>query len=202
MEVMEELGLLEGEHFKYYQGTKFTATVFYKTLHDNRESLFIFDDSDTVLQNGDIILMLKAALDSGTGERRVGYESPAIENMGLEPNFVFTGQIIFISNLSMAAVDQALISRSFSADVSMTRSETFERMQHIIDKNPEEPELPKFPYPRELMQKGFDIITNYDKKHPGKPKDLNMRTLLKIVKLLSSGVPNAEEVAEYALSVS
>jgi hypothetical protein len=194
MQTIHELGMLEGEHYIHIHGAKLTTTTFYTTLYENSDKLIIFDDSDSVLNSDDNINMLKSALDSGTGPRTVTYLSPAISNMGMDTSFEFKGQIIFISNKAITDFDQPLISRSVAVDVSMTRDEVFERMLGIINKMKEGSD-------KELQLKAYNIIKQYDEKHPGRPRDLNMRTLLKISRVLSSS-EGGDDVADYLLSVS
>ncbi|BCG50095.1 hypothetical protein [Ralstonia phage RP13] len=194
MKTLKDLGMLEGEHYIHVHGAKVTTTSFYAMLYENPDSLFIFDDSDSVLDDGDRINMLKSALDSGDGPRKVTYLSPSVTNMGMETSFEFKGQIIFISNRKMVDFDQPLISRSAAVDVSMTREEVFERMLGIIDKMPNGPD-------KELQLRAYNVIKKYDEKKPGRPKDLNMRTLLKIARVLSSS-EGGDDVADYLLSVS
>lgn len=195
MEVIKNLGMLEDEHYKYFQGSKITTLEFYRMLHDEPDSLFIFDDSDSVLDNGDIVNMLKAALDSGSGPRRVSYVSPAVTANNLETKFEFTGQIIFITNKTFKELPQPLVSRSVNANVEMTRKESIQRLEFIVKKeSPSDMKEAKF--------KGLKIIADYEDSHPGRPKDLNMRTLEKIAKVLLADPENGEETADYLLSVS
>jgi hypothetical protein len=50
----------------------------------------------------------------------------------LPKSFEFTGGVIFISNLPMAKIPQAIVSRAATADVTMSRSEIICRMKQII----------------------------------------------------------------------
>lgn len=195
MKTLEGLGMLEHEDFIHIHGAKLTTTAFYTLLYEHRDKLIIFDDSDSVLDSGDNINMLKSALDSGTGPRKVTYLSPAITNLGMDSSFEFTGQIIFISNRRMVDFDQPLISRSLPVDVSMTRPEVFERMHAIVDKIAD-------PTDKAAQTTALALIEKYSEEHPGRPKDLNMRTLLKISKILAADPEGGVDIANYLLSVS
>jgi hypothetical protein len=49
------------------------------------------------------------------------------------PNqFDFTGRIIFISNKDKVDMDDAILSRSLSVDLSMTGDEKIQRMVHVL----------------------------------------------------------------------
>jgi len=216
LETLTNVGMLEDEDYLHLQGAKLTTVGFYQLLYENPDKLIIFDDSDSVLNDADRINMLKAALDSGAKDRKITYLSPAVVNLGLETSFIFKGQIIFISNYALKDFDQPLISRSVSVDLSMTRQEVFERMQNIINKmtshvdkqaqreagNEDEDTTGKV-ISKEAQQRSLDLIQDFDKKYPGKPKDLNMRTLGKIAKVLQSekDEKEGEEIAHYLLSI-
>lgn len=214
METLKSLGMLDQEHYIYLQGAKLTTVEFYALLYNNQDKLIIFDDSDSVVQDGDRINMLKSALDSGGGPRIVSYLSPAVTQRDMPQSFDFQGQIIFISNYALKDFDQPLISRSVAVDLSMTRKEVFERMQSIIDKMSDnvDPEAIKKSgdededqtgkiIPKEAQQEALDTLMAYDKKHPGKPNDLNMRTLGKVAKVLQAEPADGPEIVDYLLSI-
>jgi hypothetical protein len=109
-----------------------TAKGLFRTLYENRNRLVVFDDCDSVLQNDVSSNLLKAALDS-YDKRIVTWNAESFVNDGdLPKSFEFTGAVIFISNLPMHKIPQAIISRSAAADVSMTRIEIISRMRQII----------------------------------------------------------------------
>jgi hypothetical protein len=51
---------------------------------------------------------------------------------GLPNRFEFNGRVIFISNMHMNKIPQALVSRSLKCDVSMTTSEKVDRIEHVV----------------------------------------------------------------------
>lgn len=108
-----------------------TPKGLFRTLYENRNRLVVFDDCDAVLQNDVAANILKAALDS-YDKRIVTWNAESFGESDLPKSFEFTGAVIFISNLSMNKIPQAIISRSVAADVSMTRAEIISRMRQII----------------------------------------------------------------------
>lgn len=108
-----------------------TSKGLYRSLYENRNRLVIFDDCDSVLRDDSSVQTLKAALDS-YDKRIVTWNAETVGDSDLPKSFEFTGGVIFISNLSMHKIPQALISRSAAADVSMTRPEIISRMRKIV----------------------------------------------------------------------
>jgi hypothetical protein len=138
---------------------------------------FLFNQNefcDSVLQNSTASNILKAALDS-YARRIVTWNSESFgEESDLPKTFEFTGSVIFISNLSMEKIPQAIISRSAPADVSMTRAEVITRMRSIVAEG-------------EFMDDvDMDIkvdALNFIAKHIDNPqiKTINLRTLIAVV---------------------
>jgi hypothetical protein len=88
------------------------------------------------------------------------------------PNqFNFTGRIIFISNKNKDKIDEAVLSRSLTVDLSMTPSEKIERMEYIL-----EDILPD--YPMDVKTDALNFL-NENKDNC----QLNMRTLIMISKM-------------------
>lgn len=103
----------------------------YKALHDNRDSMIVFDDCDSVLKDDVCCNILKAALDS-YDTRWVSWYSNKAEQEGLDKCFEFTGRIIFISNMFADKIDQAVRSRSFCFDLQMNNTEISDHMANIL----------------------------------------------------------------------
>lgn len=151
-----------------------TPKGLFRTLYENRNRLVVFDDCDSILGNETSSNILKAALDS-YDRRIVTWNSESFgSESDLPKSFEFKGSVIFISNLSMTKIPQAIISRSASADVSMTRAEIIERMKQIISEG-------------EFMDDvDMDLkieALNFISKHINNPqiKTINLRTLISVV---------------------
>jgi len=127
---LEEMGLNESRDFVHFKGRS-TAAGLFITLFENRNRVVVFDDCDSVFKDDDAVNMLKAALDS-YDSRHISYLSskPLKDPEGdpLPSTFEFTGQIIFISNISQSKLDPAIQSRSFVQDISMTTNQMFQRI--------------------------------------------------------------------------
>jgi hypothetical protein len=199
LETLSNLGIKEGSGYDYVKGSKLTPVEFYNKMYENRDTLTVFDDSDTILQDDTMIGMLKSALDT-TGSRTIGYYSQTIKNLGLPTKFTFSGQAIFISNISMADIDQAIKSRCLIVDLTMTRSEVLGRMAALIQEGP-----PKdTSFTDRSYQDAFNFLKNYIEIGPGqltgRPFDLNLRTLIKLATVREANPSQFRELANYMLS--
>ena len=89
-----------------------TAKGLFRTLYENRKSVIVFDDCDSILKDPVALCLLKAALDS-YDTRRITYNAD-IRDEDLPRSFLFEGAVIFISNMSKERLDQAIRSRSMN----------------------------------------------------------------------------------------
>ena len=180
--------VLEQDDYVVQKGYS-TPKGLYNFLYDNNGKLIIFDDCDSVLEKPVSLNILKGALDS-YDKRIISWESAA---RGDEyPNkFEFTGKVIFISNKKRDSIDQAVCSRSFVVDLSMSPSEKIERMETVLHKICPEISYEKKKEALELLDKNKDSI-----------KDLNFRTLIKVSKIRNTFDSDWESLATYAMMES
>lgn len=175
---LEIAGLVEDEDYVIIKGFS-TSRGLYNKLYDHSDKLLVFDDCDSVLTDKVAANLLKGALDS-YDKRVITWNAQMVPGAERENQFEFTGRIIFISNLSQTALPQALISRSATVDVTMTTAEKIERMETVL------------PYlsqqtPMEIKEECLNLLKEF-KDHA---KDLNFRTLLKVI-----AIREASEVDE------
>lgn len=177
--------VLEEEDYIVQKGYS-TPKGLYNFLYDNNGKLIIFDDCDSVLEKPISLNILKGALDS-YDKRIISWESAA---RGDEyPNkFEFTGKVIFISNKKRDSIDQAVCSRSFVVDLSMSPVEKIERMGTVLNKI-----CPEIPYNKK--KDALDLLN----RHKDSIKDLNFRTLIKVSKIRSTFDSDWENLATYAM---
>lgn len=122
-----------GKSFLIKKGAA-TGKALYTILHNNRESLIVFDDCDSIFNDPNGVNVLKAALDT----KKHRWVSWNAERMGdeIESDFIFEGQLIFISNLSYETIDKktqgALMSRSAFINFNLTSDEILSRIGRIL----------------------------------------------------------------------
>ena len=170
METLKSHGLEEDHDYTVCKGAS-TPKALYRLLYENRDKIVVFDDCDSVLMNETAVNLLKSALDT-TAVRTVSWRSEARgdDDNSLPQSFQFEGKIIFISNLPLLKVNQAILSRALTVDVSMTVTEKLERMRHIAPNvNPE--------IPLNVKLEVIDLLEELKDSC----RDLNVRTLLKVV---------------------
>ena len=164
--ILNGLGDSEYVFFKGYS----TARGLYNTLFDNNGKLIVFDDCDSVLEDKVALNILKSALDSYE-TREISWMSKMNKGDVYPNQFNFTGRVIFISNKNKDKIDEAVLSRSLTVDLSMTPTEKIERMEFIL-----EDILPE--YDMDVKTDALNFLTiNKDNCQ------LNMRTLIMISKM-------------------
>lgn len=186
--VLENKGQVEDSDFIMVKGFA-TARGLYRTLYENSDKLIVFDDCDEVLNNDVAKNLLKGALDS--------YDTRMInwivnkESEDLPSKFEFTGQIIFISNKSQENIEQAILSRSMSVDLSMTLFDKIERMKAIL------PNL-KSHVSLQAKEECLALVDKYKEVC----FDLNLRTLIKTIdiRMDAENGQDWEDMAIYAMT--
>ena len=164
-----------------------TPRGLYNTLYDNNSKLIIFDDCDSILEDKVAVNILKSALDS-YDKRTISWLAKMNKNDEYPQSFNFEGSIIFISNKSKKSIDDAIISRSLTVDLSMTPEEKIERMSHIISSI-----LPDYPINIKL-----DALNYLNEK-----KDeiqLNLRSLIITSKLRKAHPDSWKDLVNYMIS--
>jgi len=189
IEALKAKGKIENEDYIVIKGFA-TPKALYGTLYDHNDKVIVFDDCDSVLKDPVSINILKGALDS-YAKRTISWLSKGFIEDEYPSSFDFTGQVIFISNINSANLDQAIKSRSITIDLSMTIQDKIERMQHILPTI-----LPD--YSMDIKEAALEFMA----EHSNEAREFNMRTLQKLVKVTSSyGLDNPEwkSAAKYLL---
>ena len=168
-----------------------TPKGLYRTLYENKDSVVVFDDCDSILKDPVALNLLKSALDS-YGKRIISWnaETSFGRDDDLPRSFEFKGRVIFISNLSQDKIDQAIRSRSMMVDLSMTEDQKIERME-VISASDEF--LPEFS--AEYKKDALDLIRSVKED----AKEISLRTLISVTKIRASGNKNWKGMATYIL---
>lgn len=177
---------LQGCEYIFIKGYS-TARGLYNTLYDNNDKLIIFDDCDSVLEDKVAVNILKSALDS-YDNRTISWMSKMNKNDKYPQQFDFTGRIIFISNKSKSSIDGAILSRSLTVDLTMTPAEKIERMTTILPNM-----LPQ--YDIEVKKEALNFLNNNRNS-----TNINMRTLIMVIKMRYNNPENWENMAYYMLN--
>lgn len=161
-----------------------TARGLYNTLFDNNGKLIIFDDCDSVLEDKVALNILKSALDSYE-TRTISWMAKMNKNDEYPQQFNFTGRIIFISNKSKENMNEALLSRSLTVDLTMTPDDKIERMSSILGSI-----LPQ--YDLDVKKDALDFL-----KEVRNEVSLNMRMLIMVTKMRSTYPTTWRDMAKY-----
>lgn len=176
---------LLNEEFTFIKGYS-TARGLYNTLYDNNGKLIIFDDCDSVLEDKVALNILKSALDS-YDVRQITWSAKLNKSDKYPQQFNFTGRVIFISNKDKESIDQAILTRSFVVDLSMTADEKIDRMAHILADI-----LPDF-----KLEDKVDALQYLDQNKDR--TDLSLRSLITTTKLRVANPKNWKQIADFML---
>lgn len=164
-----------------------TAKGLYRVLYENRNSIIVFDDCDSILKDADALNLLKGALDS-YDRRLISWNTSRIDD--LPRFFQFKGGVIFISNLQQSKIDQAIRSRSMNVDLSMTTDQKIERMETLVSTPSFQPDMAVG-----VKRDALDLIK--DKRNQA--REISLRTLLMVAKIRNSGKSDWKSLATYML---
>lgn len=165
-----------------------TAKGLYREMYNNKNSVIVFDDCDSILKDPVALNLLKGALDSND-KRVIGWNAE-MKDEDLPTSFRFEGRIIFISNLKRENMDQALRTRAYCVDLSMTTEQKLERMAVMIS---EDDFMPRFD------QKHKEDSLNLIKEMGDRATEISLRTLQSVTRIRASG-GNWRSLAEYVLT--
>ena len=193
-DTLQQLGLRESFEFVHYKG-RATAAGLYITLYENSDKIVILDDCDSVFKDDDAVNILKGALDS-YDTRYISYitsrELKDSYGNAVPRQFNFTGRVIFISNYEQSRIDEAIKSRSFVQDISMSTEQVFLRMEQLINKI--EPAIKK-----EHKVQALEIMKCINEKYDG--VEINIRSLIKASRIIAMGFENPmEAIAEQIIT--
>jgi hypothetical protein len=177
---LASMGLRESFEFVHFKG-RATAAGLFVTLYENCDKIVILDDCDSVFKDADAVNILKGALDS-YDKRSISYltTKPLKDEFGshLPRTFEFTGKIIFISNIAQSSLDEAIRSRSFVADVDLTKKQMFARVEQLIDKM--ESGIPVI-----AKTQALDLMKELEAEFEG--VDINLRSFIKAARICAMG---------------
>jgi hypothetical protein len=186
-ETLEQLGLKESNEFVHFKG-RATAAGLYITLYENSDKIIILDDCDSVFKDDDAVNILKGALDS-YDTRRISYiTSRELKDTYQNPvprQFDFTGKVIFISNFEQSKIDEAIKSRSFVQDISMTTEQVFTRMEQLLNKI--EPRIKK-----EDKVLALSIMKELNETYQN--VNVNLRSFIKASRICAMGFDNPKDM--------
>jgi len=174
---------LISDDYVFFKGYS-TARGLYNALYDNNSRLIIFDDCDSVLEDKVALNILKSALDSYE-RRTITWMAKMNKNDEYPQQFDFTGRIIFISNKSKESMNDAILSRSLTVDLTMTPSDKIERMSAILGSI-----LPE--YTLEAKTEALDFLKTVKDE-----VSLNMRMLIMVTKMRATYPSNWRDMAKY-----
>jgi hypothetical protein len=173
--------------FKVIKGYS-TAKGLYRELFWNKDSVIVFDDTDSILKDAVALNLLKGALDSY--DRRIISWNADMKDDDLPRSFQFNGRVIFISNLRRNQLDDALKTRAYVVDLAMTNSQKIQRMAVLAR---DEQFMPRFSVKHK--QDALALIEELGDR----AREVSLRTLQAVTRIRAAG-GNWRALAEYTLT--
>lgn len=161
----------------------------YRLLYENRERTIVFDDCDKVLKDDTAISLLKSALDSYEDRWVSWFIEQAFGESDLPMQFKFKGRIIFISNMKLAKIDEAVKTRCFKVDLSMTKHQRIERMRNVLDNVMPHVELDVKQEALVLLEENMHLTD-----------DINFRSLMNLITIRNSTSKDWKKLGVYSLT--
>ena len=139
----------KGKDWLYHKG-RISPLGLYRILFEDNGKTIVIDEADNALEEEQSIIILKAALDNKK-EREVEWNTESktmfspkglsdeeidtlVSDGKLPKQFMFTGRIIFISNMYQDKIDSAIRSRSYHIDVTLRKKDVVVRIRQLMDK--------------------------------------------------------------------
>lgn len=148
-----------------------TPKALYRLLWTHKDRIIVFDDCDSIWRDDVSVSLLKCALDS-YDTRRIHWHSEIRDDSDLPQSFEFCGKVIFVSNLSLTQLDQAVLSRCLYVDVTMTPAEKIQRITTVLPNI--RPDMTD-----DMKTESLDLL----REHQEIIGDLNIRTMLKVLEI-------------------
>lgn len=190
METLNNLGLLEdlpeddGGDFMVVRGFS-TPRALYDTLYKFRNKILVLDDADQVFKNNLGANLLKHALDDKKVRVINWNTAESDEDSDIPNRFTYSGKIIFVSNCTINAFPQPIISRSQTVDLTLNVEEMIEVISHVFKKI-------------DNTKNVKDDVLEFVKEKAAKAKDLNIRTAVSLMTLRENFGPEWRRIAEYS----
>jgi hypothetical protein len=173
--------------FKMIKGYS-TAKGLYRELFYNRDSVIVFDDTDSILKDPVALNLLKGALDSY--DKRIISWNADMKDDDLPRSFVFNGRVIFISNLKRSQMDNALKTRAYVIDLAMNLQQKIDRMAVLAASEEFMPQMPV-----KYKQDALKLIQDMGNR----AKEVSLRSLQAVTRIRAAG-GNWRALAEYTLT--
>lgn len=189
MQALERNGKRKDTDYVLIKGTT-SPFGLYVTLYENNEKIIIFDDCDSVFKDDVSSNILKAALDSYE-KRIISWRSMKTLSKGGEgdvpSSFEFKGSVIFVSNLNINKIEEAIRTRSYVVDVTLRATDIVRIIETAL------PEL----IPEYSLEKKKEVL-KYLKENveEGKNENINMRTMIKAIRLRQSNKPSWKRLVD------
>ena len=178
---LEERNLVKDRDYVVYK-SKASAAGLYMLLYENNGKIILLDDIDSVFDSKDAINTLAGALDTEKNREISWAVARPIGANGqdIPKKFIFTGKVIFLTNVPLRKIDPKIRGRCFSLEVALGKDDMIQYMYSLIDdvKSASGAEIPTHvrEHGMQLLAQAASELTSVE---------LNLRTLIKAIAIVN-----------------
>jgi hypothetical protein len=202
MRIFETHHSLSGLEYEVVRGNIVSSYQLYQLLFNNQQedNVLVLDDCDAILKDANGLMILKAALESGTRPRIISYKSQSVQQLGLPTEFEYKGRMIFITNENFQRVIdkdtsaigkhmRAILDRTLYLDLLLhNRREIYCRIKQVIY---ESGLLDRC----EISSDFYDMILLWIKNNLDSIRSLSLRTPIHIAEMIRTNEEHWQRMA-------
>lgn len=178
--------------YTYISGVT-TAVALYKILYENKNSILVLDDVETIFQSDRIVNLLKSALWNVDGKRKVSYKTSSKTLEDYPDKFTYKGKIIILANEIYGKNDKsfdALLSRCLKYELKYEFNEIINISKQIVEE--------KDDISKKQKNKINYILDNKIKKYV----DFNFRLLERLISFVKYDIDKAEKLFFNSININ
>ena len=105
----------------------------YRCLYENKDSIIVFDDSDSIFTSKRARNIIKGAIDSYEIRKVSWLLGEKLNDDDLPSEFIFTGKIIMFTNIPINDIEHAIITRCYSTEIITDKEEMYNVIKNNIE---------------------------------------------------------------------
>lgn len=105
----------------------------YRCLYENKDSIIVFDDSDSIFTSKRARNIIKGAIDSYKIRKVSWLLGEKLNDDDLPSEFIFTGKIIMFTNIPINDIEHAIITRCYSTEIITDKEEMYNVIKNDIE---------------------------------------------------------------------
>lgn len=184
--IMEPENNIKQDEFAYISGYSTPLSLYELLFQHKDKKLIILDDLEVAFKDQKVIALLKAAIWSVTGIRKLEYHSSS-KALKAPTEFIFNARLVVVANqLPQSTQVKAMLSRSLFYEIKITHAEKMEMLMQFI----------KLPYKQLTEGQRFEVFDYIKSSSPELFDELSYRTIIKLYELAAENSSSWKTVAD------